>query len=210
MVTSAGHSASASSSTSTKFSVVNRQRRMPLRWITELMPTVVPCVKYPMSCGWIPNRRPSSSRPVMTSRPGSCGVDNTFSAARRPVASSRAQKSVKCHRCPRRSDSSPLNSSCCKTYARLETARTFGAAMIVPSSCQVPAPPSPIHRAQVHAPTEPLRRSSVLSIALVASSRLLVMLGISRSAASTRAVAIQPTIARTSLSRAPQMSRSTT
>ena len=29
----------------TKFSVVNRQRRMPLRWITELMPTVVPCVK---------------------------------------------------------------------------------------------------------------------------------------------------------------------
>ena len=35
----------ASSSTSMKFSVVNRHRRTPLRWITELMPTVVPWVK---------------------------------------------------------------------------------------------------------------------------------------------------------------------
>jgi hypothetical protein len=35
----------ASSSTSQKCSVVNSARRNPLRWITVLMPTVVPCVK---------------------------------------------------------------------------------------------------------------------------------------------------------------------
>ena len=43
-----------SSSTSVKRSVVNRASGTPLRWMTVLTPTVVPCVKYAMDCGLTP------------------------------------------------------------------------------------------------------------------------------------------------------------
>ncbi|CPI14355.1 Uncharacterised protein [Bordetella pertussis] len=34
--------------------MVNSASFRPLRWMTVLMPTVVPCVKYVICSGWMP------------------------------------------------------------------------------------------------------------------------------------------------------------
>ena len=58
----------------------------PLRWITVLMPTVVPWTKSLTAPGVMPCRASSRASPFITSCPGFSGVVSTFSVCRRFAA----------------------------------------------------------------------------------------------------------------------------
>ena len=73
-----------------KASVVTSATRPPLRWISALVPTVVPCASRRTSSPERPASPAKASIPSTIARPGSSGVDGRLCSQTAPLASSSA------------------------------------------------------------------------------------------------------------------------